>query len=137
LFLGLGTGFGAAVIQDGFLEPMELGRYRYKKGTLESYVGTRGLKRLGRKKWQRHVEGIVARLIASLKPDDVVLGGGNARKLKQLPPGARLGDNANAFLGGQRLWEDGVTPPRACAWGTQHVAPAADGRKDLTQNTKP
>src|SRR5215468_1104538 len=77
LFLGLGTGFGATVIMDGVIEPLELGRFFYKKRTLESYVGKRGLKRLGRKKWQRHVEDVVGRLIAALKPDDVVLGGGN------------------------------------------------------------
>jgi polyphosphate glucokinase len=106
LFLGLGTGFGATVIMDGVIEPLELGRFHYKKKrTLEHYVGNRGLKRLGRKKWQRHVEEVVERLIAALKPDDVVVGGGNARKLKPLPPGTRAGANANAFLGGFRLWE--------------------------------
>ena len=105
LFLGLGTGFGAAVIMDGVIEPLELGRFHYKKRTLEHYVGNGGRKRQGRKKWQRHVEEVVERLIAALKPDDVVLGGGNAKKLKPLPPGTRAGDNANAFLGGFRLWE--------------------------------
>lgn len=105
LFLGLGTGFGATVIMDEVIEPLELGRFHYKKSTLEHYVGARGLKRLGRKKWQRHVEEIVERLIAALKPDDVVLGGGNAKKLTELPPGTRAGANANAFLGGFRLWE--------------------------------
>ena len=116
LFLGLGTGFGATVILDGVVEPLELGRFHYKKGTLEDYVGKRGLERLGRKKWQHHVERIVERLIGALKPDDVVLGGGNAKKLKGLPPGTRLGDNANAFIGGLRLWEDGVHRPHAFAW---------------------
>src|SRR5262249_51282867 len=86
LFLGLGTGFGAAGIMDGVLEPLELGRFHYKKRTLEYYVGDRGRKRQGRKKWQREVEETVARLIDALKPDDVVLGGGNAKKLKPLPP---------------------------------------------------
>src|SRR5262245_19905768 len=105
LFVGLGTGFGATVIMDGGIEPLELGRFRYKKSRLEDYVGKRGLKRLGKKKWQRHVKDVMARLITALKPDDVVLGGGNAKKLKELPPGARLGDNANAFVGGLRLWE--------------------------------
>jgi len=108
LFLGLGTGLGAAVILNGVLEPMEIGRFHYKRHTLEHYVGKRGLKRLGRKKWQRHVEEVVERLIAVLKPDDVVIGGGNAKKLKPLPPGTRLGDNANAFLGGFRLWHEGA-----------------------------
>jgi polyphosphate glucokinase len=105
LFLGLGTGFGATVILDGVIEPLELGRFHYKKSTLEHYVGNGGLKRQGRKKWQCQVEEIVERLIAALKPDDVVLGGGNVKKLRSLPPGTRAGANANAFLGGFRLWE--------------------------------
>src|SRR5262245_16090607 len=98
LFLGLGTGFGAAVIMDGVLEPLEIGRFHYRKRTIEHYVGSKGLKRQGRKKWQRKVEEIVGRIVAALKPDDVVLGGGNAKKLKPLLSGTRLGDNALAFL---------------------------------------
>jgi polyphosphate glucokinase len=121
LFMGLGTGFGATVIMDGVIEPLELGRFHYKKGTLEHYVGTAGLKRLGRKKWQHHVEIIVERLIAALKPDDVVLGGGNAKKLKGLPAGTRLGNNANAFQGGMRLWEGEVKRPPAFAWNPNNV----------------
>jgi polyphosphate glucokinase len=117
LFVGLGTGFGATVILNGVIEPLELGRYRYKKGTLEDYVGKRGLRRLGIKKWQRHVDEVMERLITALKPDDVVIGGGNAKRLEALPAGARLGDNANAFTGGLRLWEDGVIRPQAFAWG--------------------
>ena len=85
---------------------MELGHLPYKKGTLEDYVGIRGLERLGKKKWRQAVNDVVARLIAALEPDDVVLGGGNVKKLKQLPPGCREGDNANAFLGGFRIWEE-------------------------------
>jgi predicted NBD/HSP70 family sugar kinase len=110
LFLGLGTGIGAAFIFNGVLEPLEIGRFHYKKRTLESYIGARGLKRQGRKKWQRQVEEIVARFIEALKPDDLVLGGGNAKKLKPLPSGTRLGNNALAFLGGFRLWEPNVGP---------------------------
>jgi polyphosphate glucokinase len=106
LFLGLGTGVGAAVIHDGVVEPLEIGRFHYKKRTLEHYAGNRGRERLGPKKWQRNVEKIVARLIEVLRPDDVVLGGGNAKKLDPLPPGTRLGDNAFAFAGGFRLWDD-------------------------------
>lgn len=106
LFLGLGTGLGAAVIMDGMIEPLELGRFRYKKSTLEEYVGARGLKRLGRKKWRRHVEELVARLVVALKPDDFVLGGGNVKKLRRLPSGTRAGDNARAFVGGIRLWDE-------------------------------
>lgn len=105
LFLGLGTGFGSTLIADGIVEPMELAHLPYRKGTFEDYVGLRGLKKRGKKKWRRHVEDVVAKLSAALEPDEVVLGGGNAKKLKTLPPGARLGDNANAFLGGFRLWE--------------------------------
>jgi len=83
---------------------MEIGRFHYKKRTLEYYLGARGLKRRGRKKWKREVEKAVARLIEVLRPDDVVLGGGNAKKLKPLPVGTRLGDNAFAFQGGFRMW---------------------------------
>jgi polyphosphate glucokinase len=117
LFIGLGTGFGSTVIMDGVIEPLELGRFRYKKRTLEHYVGKAGLKRQGRKKWQCEVEEVVQRLIAVLKPDDVVLGGGNVKKLKPLPAGTRLGDNAFAFLGGFRLWEGEADKSRSFAAG--------------------
>ena len=93
------------MIVDGIVEPMELGHLPYKKATYEDYVGLRGLEKWGKKKWRRHVADVVARLVAALEPDDVVLGGGNVKKLKELPPGCRAGDNANAFLGGFRLWE--------------------------------
>jgi polyphosphate glucokinase len=106
LFLGLGTGLGSAMIVDGVLEPMELGHLPYKKATFEDYVGIRGLKKFGKKKWRKHVADVVRRLIAALEPDDVVLGGGNIHKLKCLPPGCRAGDNDNAFLGGFRMWEE-------------------------------
>jgi hypothetical protein len=106
LFLGLGTGLGSALIVDGVLEPMELAHLHYKKGrTYEDYVGLAGLERLGKKKWRRHVNDVVRQLKAALEADYVVLGGGNARLLKKLPPGSELGDNANAFRGGLRLWE--------------------------------
>ncbi len=104
LFLGLGTGLGSTMIVDGIVEPMELGHLPYKKGTYEKYVGQRGLEKQGLRKWRRHVADVVARLMAALEPDEVVLGGGNVKKLKKLPPGCRAGDNANAFLGGFRLW---------------------------------
>jgi polyphosphate glucokinase len=98
LFLGLGTGLGSAMVVEGMIEPMELGHLPYKKSTYEEYVGIRGLEKWGKSKWRQHVADVVTRLIAALEPDDVVLGGGNVKKLKQLPPGCRAGDNANAFL---------------------------------------
>ena len=103
LFLGLGT----TMVVDGIVEPMELGHLPYKKATYEDYVGLRGLKANGRKKWRKDVADVVERLVAALEPDDVVLGGGNVKKLKTLPKGCRAGDNANAFLGGFRLWQAG------------------------------
>ena len=108
LFLGLGTGMGAAMIVEGVIEPMELAHLPYRKATYEDYVGKRGLKHAGKKKWRKDVADVVDHLVAALTPDYVVLGGGNARKLKELPPNCRLGDNANAFRGGFRLWEDKV-----------------------------
>jgi len=105
LFLGLGTGLGSAMIVDGIIEPMELAHLPYKKGTYEDYVGARSLEKRGKKKWRRHVADAVQLLIAALEPDDVVIGGGNVKKLKKLPKGSRAGANANAFLGGFRLWE--------------------------------
>ena len=105
LFLGLGTGLGSAMIVDGVLESMELAHLPYKHGkTYEEYLGLRGLKRLGKKKWRKEVFKITEKLIGALQADYVVLGGGNAKKLKKLPPGARMGRNENAILGGFRLW---------------------------------
>ena len=103
LFLGLGTGLGSAMIVDGVLESMELGHLPYRKATYEDYVGLRGLERYGRKTWRKYVADVVERLGAALEPDDIVLGGGNAKLLKELPNGCRQGDNANAFVGGFRL----------------------------------
>jgi len=106
LFLGLGTGLGSTMIVDGIVEPMELGHLPYKKGTFEDYLGVRGYERLGKKKWRQHVADVIARLMAALEPEYVVLGGGNVKKLHELPPGCRAGDNANAFVGGFRLWQE-------------------------------
>jgi polyphosphate glucokinase len=105
LFLGLGTGLGSAMVVDGIVEPMELGHLPYRKCTFEDYIGAAGRKRLGQKKWEKAVRDVVARLIAALEPQDVVLGGGNVKHLKELPLGCRAGDNANAFVGGFRLWQ--------------------------------
>jgi len=106
LFLGLGTGLGAAMIDDGVLEPMELAHLPYRHGTFEDYVGARGLKRYGKRRWRRFVTDVSNRLREALQAEYVVLGGGNAKKVKVLPPEARLGNNENAFAGGFRLWED-------------------------------
>lgn len=107
LFLGLGTGLGAAMIADNVAQPMELAHLPYKKGgTFEDYVGERGLEKRGKKKWRKHVFDVVDRLRAALQPDYVVIGGGNVEKLDLLPPDCRRGDNTRAFEGGFRLWRD-------------------------------
>ena len=104
LFLGLGTGLGTALIDNGVVKAMELGHLPYKKGTYEDYVGRAGLECRGKKKWRRHVADVVERLTAALRPDDTVIGGGNVEKLNALPRRCRAGENANAFRGGFRLW---------------------------------
>jgi polyphosphate glucokinase len=119
LLMGLGTGLGSALVQEGHVIPMELAHLSYKSGTYEDYVGLRGLRRLGEKKWQAHVAYCVARLVDALHPEDVVLGGGNVKRLKELPPGCRAGDNANAFLGGFRLWNLEAVDERYGQSGTQ------------------
>ena len=105
LFVGLGTGLGSALIADSVVIPLELGHLSYKDATIEDYVGKQGQMRLGKAKWRKHVDYVIARLIEAIHPDDVVIGGGEAAKLKTPPPGCRLGSNTNAFLGGYRLWE--------------------------------
>jgi glucose-6-phosphate isomerase len=130
LFLGLGTGLGTAMVMDGVAEPMELGHLAYKKGTYEDYVGLRGLEKRGKKKWRKHVAAVVERLVAALEPDDVVLGGGNVKKLKELPAGCRAGDNANAFPGGFRLWED----PRV---ERKRAAPASEDKEQAEGEETP
>ena len=110
LFLGLGTGLGTALVIDGVVEPMELAHLPFRKATFEDYVGERGLERLGKKKWRAAVAETVDRLAAALEADYVVLGGGNTKKLGDLPANARLGGNANAFVGGFRLWDPAFNP---------------------------
>jgi polyphosphate glucokinase len=123
LFLGLGTGLGTAMVIDGTVEPMELGHMLFKKGrSFEDYVGLRGLRRLGKTHWRKMVAEVVERLRGALQPDYIVLGGGNAKKLKQLPAGAELGDNANAFRGGFRMWQGDEQR-------TKHPAPARPRRR--------
>jgi len=106
LFLGLGTGLGSALIVDGVMAPMELAHLPYKRGrTYEDYVGRCGLERMGKKKWRRHVLDVIGLFRTALEADEVVIGGGNARLLKECPPATRLETNAGAFRGGFRLWE--------------------------------
>jgi polyphosphate glucokinase len=105
LFIGLGTGVGSALVANGFVQPMELGHLPYKKATFEDYAGEAGLEKRGKKRWRADVADIVAKLSAALEPDYVVLGGGNARKLDELPTNARLGGNADAFTGGFLIWD--------------------------------
>jgi polyphosphate glucokinase len=105
LFLGLGTGLGSALVSEGLVQPLELGHLPYRKKTFEDYVGEAALERQGKKRWRRDVADAIETLRAALEPDYVVVGGGNADKLKELPESVRLGDNENAFLGGFRLWD--------------------------------
>ena len=109
LFLGLGTGLGSALVVDGTVEPLELAHLPFRKTTFEDYVGERGRERLGKKKWREAVAETVERLTAAVEADYVVLGGGNSKKLGELPPNSRLGANENAFLGGFRLWDPAAT----------------------------
>jgi predicted NBD/HSP70 family sugar kinase len=105
LFLGLGTGLGSAMIVDGKIEPLELAHLPYKKGrTYEDYVGIRGLNR-GTRKWRKSVADVVEKLRKALEVQELVIGGGNAKRLKSLPANARLVDNRMAFRGGFRMWE--------------------------------
>ena len=105
LFVGLGTGLGTALVVDGVVVPMELAHLPYKKRTYEDYLGNRGRKRLGKKQWRKHVAFVVDRMIGALQLDDVVIGGGNVKKLDELPPHSRAGSNELAFIGGFRMWE--------------------------------
>ncbi|MEO8345450.1 MAG: ROK family protein [Betaproteobacteria bacterium] len=104
LFLGLGTGLGTTLVVNGTVVPMEVAHLPFREKTFEDYVGVRALERFGKKKWRRRVHEVVELLTAAFQPDEVVLGGGNSRQLKELPPGCRLGDNDNAFVGGARMW---------------------------------
>ena len=131
LFLGLGTGLGSAMIIDGALLPMELAHLPYRKGTYEDYVGLRGKKRFGKKKWRGYVDDVVKKLAGALEPDDMVLGGGNVKLLKTMPPKCRAGDNANAFIGGFRLWDEAAVPTA----GPRSHAPAAGTRRPSLKTT--
>lgn len=111
LFLGIGTGLGSALVVNGTVEPLELAHLPYRKGrTFEDYVGRRGLKRLGKGRWRKHVFTVVELLRRAIVAEDLVLGGGNAKLLKRLPPGARLGGNTYAFRGGFAMWKEKPAP---------------------------
>jgi predicted NBD/HSP70 family sugar kinase len=105
LFLGLGTGLGTAMIVNHHIVPMELGHFPYRKLTIEEYLGTAGVVAMGRSRWRKLVEEVVGEFVKAFLVDDVVLGGGNVKKLPRLPKGCRAGANTNAFIGGCRLWE--------------------------------
>ncbi len=124
LFLGFGTGLGTAMVTDGIVQAMELGHLPYRKATYEDYVGVHALEQFGKKKWRKNVLDVVTRLVAALEPEEVVLGGGNVKLLKELPTGCRAGDNANAFIGGFRLWPEAVP-----------VKPSRSGRKSAAAKT--
>jgi len=124
LFLGLGTGLGSTMIVDGIVEPMELGHLPYRDGTFEQYAGLGGLQAHGLAQWRRDVEDVVARLVAALEPEDVVLGGGDVHQLETLPPGCRAGDNSNAFAGGELLWKRSLVKRRAARASATQAQPA-------------
>jgi polyphosphate glucokinase len=111
LFLGLGTGLGTALIDGQAVEPLEVQHLPYRKATFEDYVGERGRQRLGKKRWRKAVAETVELLSKALESDYVVLGGGNAKLLKELPPNSRLGANTNAFVGAFRLWDEAMPSP--------------------------
>lgn len=127
LFLGFGTGLGAALIVDGVIEPMELGHRPYKKGIYEDYVGDHALERMGKRKWIKHVIDVIELLRAALEPDEVLLGGGNVRHIDELPLGCRRGDNADAFAGGFCLWDE----PASRSQGGRKVRRAACEGKEI------
>jgi polyphosphate glucokinase len=142
LFLGLGTGFGTAMVVDGVVTPMEVGHLPYKKSTYEDYVGRAGLKHYGKKKWRQFVADVVRRLISALEPNDTVIGGGNVKKLKELPAHCRPGENANAFRGGFQLWaNDSVVPADlpdggACEGSRRMLRRAAASENSPTHSIK-
>jgi hypothetical protein len=118
LFLGLGTGLGSALVIEGLVQPLEMAHLLYRSGkTYEDFLGKRGLDRIGKKRWRQLVHEIVPRLHHAFQVDEIVLGGGNVKQLKELPPATRLGSNSNAFAGGFRLWEDRQKPARGSAAG--------------------
>ena len=110
LFLGLGTGLGSALIVEGLVEPLELGHLPFRKKTFEDYVSARALEKRGKKKWAHAAFEVVERLSSAMEPDYVVIGGGAADELEELPPNCRRGENERAFVGGVRLWDPSWIP---------------------------
>lgn len=109
LFIGLGTGVGSALILDDAIIPLELGELKYsKKNTVAEILGNECLKKIGRKRWEKAVHEVVPRLAAAFRTDYIVIGGGNAKRLKRLPSCARRGSNDRAFTGGARLWTGAI-----------------------------
>jgi polyphosphate glucokinase len=109
LFLGLGTGLGSALVVEGHIQPLEIAHLPYRHGrSFEDYVGEVGRKRMSNHKWRRHVIDVVQRLYEAMQTESLLIGGGNARRLRkilgELPATTRLGSNADAFRGGFRLW---------------------------------
>jgi polyphosphate glucokinase len=130
LFLGLGTGMGAALVVEGHVQPLEIAHLPYRNGkTYEDFLGKRGQDRMGRRRWRRVVAEIVPRLLDAFQVDEVVIGGGNAKQLKEVPRGARLGDNAHAFVGGFRLWEKASARRRRAALAVPTMARAQPARR--------
>ncbi|MBX9577137.1 MAG: hypothetical protein K2W97_01520 [Chthoniobacterales bacterium] len=113
LFLGFGTGLGSTLIEEGVIVPLELAELPYKKGNFEKYTGNKALEKKGKKKWAKEVCKVIEILRAALEPEEVVLGGGNARELKNVPEGCRVAENSNAFIGGFRLWKQSAASPGA------------------------
>jgi len=107
LFLGTGTGLGSTLIYNGMVIPLELAHLPYKKGlTYEEYIGLAGLEARGKKRWRKSVLDIIARLKAAFVCDYILLGGGNAKLMHDLPAHVILGANENAVEGGIQLWKD-------------------------------
>jgi hypothetical protein len=135
--MGLGTGLGSALIFDGVIAPLELAHLPYKKGkTYEDYLGARGLAKHGKKKWRLHVEEVCKLLKAGMQAEDLVIGGGDAKQLKEAPDGARLGDNANAFIGGFRMWESDGKTPGASAWAKPAVPRTRGATRKLVKKAR-
>lgn len=135
LFLGLGTGLGTALVVNGVADSREIAHIPYRKGTLEDYVGVHGMKRLGKKKWRKEVDKIVAEFVRRIHVDDVVLGGGQVKNLKKLPNGCRAGSNANAFIGGFRLWEESPSATAAKPRLLQLQPRRQEGARGMTPAT--